>query len=514
MNDFNDFNIDGGYYFDIAKHVRDGFGLKTRASLYHKGYEYFPHPTAIYPLWPIVLGYASKLLPLKIMAIWLPTIFYFLSLIFAYRWSNTMWPGPLFSVMKNINAGHFLVLILGINTSYIYFTSLPYTEALSFTLLFVFLTRTKTLFTNTNFLNAIEIGIWMGILILCRVQFLIFALSMAIVYAYAIIFSNNRFRYLLFCIISAISIIVVMMPHWIYVTSFAKAPAWFDFTYFSVKTNDLLSTPDFSIKDLSFLDFIIDRASGFFVAFDFKSKQGYYKIFQVFIYLIPLSIIALGFDKQYCKFLLKKFVNFNNNNLALLYTLLFSILNFFLIHYLHNNYISKWFFHRRHAIPVVFLIFLSFVYLSKRSKRTTNILLCGIFIIGYIGACINIYGILNYLKLQPLINKDRIQLVEWLDNESSKKQDELTIAINANEAQRLVWRSDNINYHWFYLGMTKADDFSVLFNNLSCDYIIIRNSLSNYKHLLPPNFTQIEEKIKSFDIYAPKGDRSLNYARN
>ncbi len=61
-------DADGGYYTNVAQHVRDGDGLETRVSLYHKAYSYFPHPTAVQPLWP--LGrYVPRLRPSQVAGV-------------------------------------------------------------------------------------------------------------------------------------------------------------------------------------------------------------------------------------------------------------------------------------------------------------------------------------------------------------------------------------------------------------------------------------------------------------
>src|SRR5205085_4186368 len=60
-------SIDGGYYTDIAEHVRDGDGLVSDVSLYHAGVPSFPYPTPIYPLWPWLLGLLSRVVDVGIL---------------------------------------------------------------------------------------------------------------------------------------------------------------------------------------------------------------------------------------------------------------------------------------------------------------------------------------------------------------------------------------------------------------------------------------------------------------
>ena len=90
-HNLRDFTVgyDGGLYTDIAENIKDGRGFVTDLSLYHLGYTYFPHPTAVQPIWPLLYGEAAKILPLQIAGVWLPTISYLVALAFAYLWANS-----------------------------------------------------------------------------------------------------------------------------------------------------------------------------------------------------------------------------------------------------------------------------------------------------------------------------------------------------------------------------------------------------------------------------------------
>ena len=503
----SDFSIDGGFYLDVARHIHDGFGLKTRISLYHKGFTYFPHPTAIYPLWPIVLGYVSKISSLHAMAVWLPTFFYFLSLVFAYCWANKIWPGKLFALLPNLNAGHFLVIFLGLNSSYFVFTSRPYTEGLAFVLLLAFLLRSHTLLKYPRVLYGMEIGAWLGVLLLTRVQWIVVAIAVMGVYSLAILVKGQRIKYFVMGLFSFTSMIIVLTPFWAYVSEFSQESAWFNFLYFSVKSNNFLSNPNFNIESKGFADFLIDRLSGFLVAFNYSNRKSYFSIFNANIYLIPLAfIVAIASLRKFKFHNLMNFIQSDGKHLKLVWGLpvLFSLGSLFVIHLLHNEYISEWYFSRRHAIPIVLLVFFSFIYLAQKKKILLNIILFIIVFSGTVmGTLQNINYITYYQQHEPAIESERDKLAAWLE-EKRKGRDELTIAISNNEGQRLVWRSEKINYHWVYLGATTLVDYEILFSKLACDYLVIRNFQDITAYPFPDNAEKIIEDFEYFEIYRVK----------
>ena len=53
-------SLDGDFYYQIARNVQEGRGLKTNLSLYHQGIKSFPQKTNMAPLWPLTLGYSGR----------------------------------------------------------------------------------------------------------------------------------------------------------------------------------------------------------------------------------------------------------------------------------------------------------------------------------------------------------------------------------------------------------------------------------------------------------------------
>ncbi|MFW5920460.1 MAG: hypothetical protein ACOCUS_01370, partial [Polyangiales bacterium] len=173
-------SVDGAYYTNIARHVRDGDGLVTDVSLFHRGFRELPDVAPTYPLWPLVYGYTAKLFPdddIIDVGIGLATLFYFVALLFAFLWGRRLYPEPFFERFPAFTAGHVVVLVLGLHAEFFEYTSLPYTEGLAYALLMLALWRFKYLFgrgrgaasgplrrPRGGLRAGLEIGVWLGLL--------------------------------------------------------------------------------------------------------------------------------------------------------------------------------------------------------------------------------------------------------------------------------------------------------------------------------------------------------------
>ena len=100
----------------------------------------------------------------------------------------------------------------------------------------------------------------------------------------------------------------------------------------------------------------------------------------------------------------------------------------------------------------------------------------------------NINIIKYYHQHESVVESERDKLVSWLEEERDRRErDEWTIAISDNEGQRLVWRSNKLNYHWVFSGATALTDYEILFSKLACDYLVIRNIKDITNYPLPGN---------------------------
>jgi hypothetical protein len=219
-----EFDPDGSYYYDIAAHVRDGDGLVTDVSLFNAGFTHFPHASAIYPLWPLVLGLVGRVVPLDLAAVWLPTLFYFAAIVLAYRLARRVAPDPLFpETWPVLHAGHLAAAVLALTTPMFFMTSRPFTEGMGYFLLLVALTRAERFFRAPGVWRGGELGVWLGLVILTRSQLVLVAFAVALALAWAVLRLGWR-RWLapaLACMAGLAAVLGVQLAH---IASFADAP--------------------------------------------------------------------------------------------------------------------------------------------------------------------------------------------------------------------------------------------------------------------------------------------------
>ena len=133
---------DGSFYYQVARHVASGDGLRTSVSLYNQGLREIPAPTTIYPLWPLVLGATGRWIGLPRAAWLVPEILFFVDLLLLYCIANRIGSalgGAIWLRIRDVSfvdLGHVAVLLFGTNRMFFVHTSVPWTEGLAFALLF------------------------------------------------------------------------------------------------------------------------------------------------------------------------------------------------------------------------------------------------------------------------------------------------------------------------------------------------------------------------------------------
>lgn len=461
---------DGGYYADIAAHVRDGDGLRTDISLLHKGYPSFPHPTDIYPLWPLLYGYLAKVFPLVPVGIWLSTLLYFTTLVGAYVWAVRVWPGAL--VRSPLNAGHVAVVVLGLATSFFEVTSLPYTEGLGYTLLTFALWRAHVLLPRRTLVAGLELGAWGGALVLARTQLVLFFAALGVASVAALVFMPEKRRTVVFGTGAAIGFAALLAPEYVFLRTFIEhaSPVHlfrFDTTRF---TSEL---PPFQV--LVPVDgpggLIADRAKGFVVAFA-STKRGYWVQFHTFAYAPVIAAVAIVSTARLDT--PRKILSWvrDPSSLPLLFLAIFVGGAFLSTHTLHKAP-DAWYFHRRHALPSAFLLIAAMVYALRggssarwgRWARWTGLALFAT------GVVLGARQLVLLLGTHPGERSARpaAALVTWIEAEK-KKDPQLILALR--NPQLVAWQTDAVGYHW-YDGSMPAEGFIVLADELGLDAVVV-----------------------------------------
>ena len=369
------FGIDGGYYTAIAVKVRDGYGFKTNVSILHKGDVTFPAPTSVYPLWPLALGYLSRIFPLEALATWLPAALYMAALIFAYLWLHRTHPRAFFpKLLPGFQAAHVMVIVLGLST---FFTATltPAVEALSYTLMFAAFWRFTKLWDAPSWRAGLEMGVWLGLVLLARPQLVVSAGVVFLLLGYAVLVCRSlRARYAQMLVTSVLAFVAVAAPWFMYTWSFAAgrehrasvgvcvgAPE----SHFEPARR---LAPGFDPRRLA-----VGSSAGFPVAYAWKSKASYSTQYFTFhyavLFTVPFALIAFVSRLVRTGVAPMRAWLTDPANLQRLYALGYGTAAFLALHVMHT---TAWYFHRRHALGSVVFVVLMLSYLLSLRTSSRN----------------------------------------------------------------------------------------------------------------------------------------------
>ncbi len=348
-----EFGVDGSYYFQVARHVAEGHGLVTSVDLYHQGLRQLPSKTNIYPLWPLLLGLAGRVMPITVAARAVPRLLFILDLMLLYllavRLTPPARPAPI------LNAGHLAVLLFGCNAIFFVSCAFPYTEALAFLLLFASLLCVER--------SPAAAGAIAGLAFLTRSQMLL--LCIAIPLAYAI---DRRWRAAL---VAAFAAAIAILPWVLFLATFVKP----------LTPSALIGmdhqTPAIPEYPLSFpSQGLAGWLRGLIVAFNPASPFSFVQSFGVAALLVPIGAVHA----------VARRARFGLTTKA---TLLAGAALSLSLAGVHQRFFLEWLFGYRHGLPFILLLVCAVIELlfhGGRSVRIGALAICATsVIIGAIG---------------------------------------------------------------------------------------------------------------------------------
>lgn len=457
----DDFGIDGAYYLNIARHVRDGEGLVTDLSLFHAGFSTFPAPTPVYPIWPLVLGYTARIIPLELAAVWLPTLLAFGTLVLAYQLAVSMWDKPLFpGLWETPNAGHLIVVALGLNDRFFEYTSKPFTEGLSFFLSLLALFRLRAFYRAPGALRGLEIGVWLGILFLVRAQNLILLLAVFAALGWSLLVHPQRGRTLGATVAVGVGLGLTLLPQYLRLSGFSPTPLQTLINFQEFQLRPELSRIDVLVKTNGLGAWLADRANGFLIAYDETSTWSYRHNFGM-LHWAPLAALPLWLasGRERLGQLLRR------DRLFETFFLIFGIGSYLSLHTLHKPNFTSWNFALRHALPNLALFVPALVFLCSYGPRAR---LLAIFLLS---SSIHQYAseTADLRKEVPEKKSDRakrVALLAWIE---AQPDPELRIAMPA--PQPISRFTDDVGYHWIHADSTLGD-LRLMFTELGADVLV------------------------------------------
>lgn len=460
-------SLDGDFYYQIARNVLEGQGLQTSVSLYHQGLKTLPHPSNAPPLWPLTMATAARGIGLDAAARVLPEAIYLLALLLLYLLVRRLsdvggygveLPAPL--ERAGLDPGHLAVLLFGLNPIFFHFTSLPYTEALAFTLLFGALLAAGVAAGREGLGWAALAGLLAGLAFVTRVQMLGAAAGICGAFLLA---GLRRRRFLALAAVAATAAaapVVVWM---------ANLATWME--PFRLKAmlgiGAYRETPEVlpfqaAVPTGSLWELALDRIGGLAEAFNAASEHSYVASFGLAAFLVPLALVQLLIDRDRRPRIASRLTA--RSGVLMVATLLAGLASLAPVHFSHFTFFKEWLFGFRHGLPLILLLLVALVYLLRaggRKMRWAALALVGISIV----TCgVESFGLLNERFRSGMLGPEP-ELVEWLDSQSPRPAVITTIPQPLSVFSRA-------GFHWMDCGEAPEQTLSLL-EHAGADYVLI-----------------------------------------
>ena len=480
--------VDGGYYTEVARHVRDGLGLTSHVSLYHFGYETFPYPTSVYPLWPWLLGMCARVIDLEIAAHWLPFGFAMLAALGAFLFGRALWPEPLFPEhVPGLHAGHIFLVSISVHREFVTFTSLPYTEGISWALTFLFLWRVARKGADLGIPWAIESGIWLSLLYFSRYQLIVAPLAALCAYTIRLLLGPSRGRILLHAGVSLGICYGSMFAWWMYVRSFVPGAGLSALLRFDQnRANDWLTPVDIIVENHGLFDFILDRLEGVLIAWDPVAEGSYHATFHTMHWAlaVALPLIVWAAARKIRERGLSSCLRALQEPAAARWWLIaiFAAGALLSVHAIHKHYYGAWYFTKRQGLVSLLSFSLSLVWLLRLERITPSLLPQAV---ARFATTVGVFVFCSSLALGAYVLVDEMsarggelrrgeryaEIGDWL--QAAAGEETLVVAIDATLVQRIAWRTTNIGYHWID-GPTPYEDLLTMTDRLGARYVVFR----------------------------------------
>lgn len=490
----SDFGIDGSLYFEVARNVRDGRGLVSFVSLMNAGVEHFPYRTPLYPIWPLLLGYLGRLVPMESAAIWLPTIFFFAAVLLADRLARQLWPGALFPTVWEVpDAGHLAIFVLGFNPLFFECTSRPYTEGLAWFGLFVLLARARSFFAAPTTWRAFEIGAWTGLLILVRAQMFLLTLVLAGTLLLGVLAWAPRARWLALAGAAVMGWAAALAPQFAWLSTFYD-PLGLDavLRFDAFRASDALAPLQTLRPAPGALSWLADRGQGFTVAYRNGGKYAYMLNFGV-LHWAPVFALVLALPRWRSEVARGLRAARDPASAFRVYLSLLAVGGFLSLHTLHKDFGSEWNFALRHALTVVFLFAWGVVSLGRRPGASS---FAAVAIVAISAWRIGFDQQDLYLEVEREASRGTNHwqaLHGWLARESAANP---KLVIAATDAQRLAASEPGLPLHSVWTGTSYAD-LDGLFGRLDASYLLLDHDPEKFDFAGDPRWPETYERVVS-----------------
>lgn len=462
-------SLDGDYYYQVARHVAEGDGLMTSVSLYHQGFRTLPHPTNIYPLWPLLLGHAGRIVPLPVAAAVLPEALFLVSLLLLYPLANRILarlrgrPGPfLLDGGRVLDLGHAAVVLFGVNAVFFNFTSLPYTEGLGFALAFAALLALDRCASGRALGWAAVAGGSAALAYLARVQMMM--LVPAVVGALALTGVRRRER-LAAAGMAAAAAVLIVLPWLVYLTSFIdpfEPRALYQLQAYR-ETPEIEPFSSAYPLEAGVWARLLDLAAGMRAAFDPRGgATSYAGSFGLAAFAVPLALLHLALQPRRWRPLAGLLTRPEGAVVAA--TAAAAAAMVAPLHFLHLRFLWEWRFGFRHGLPFGLLVLVAVAYLLAHGEPLVRRLALGLLAVSLFTGSARTAELLTEPPGWGLTPPER-ELVAWLDAQSPPP-----VVLTTNSQPLSVY--SRVGFHWMEC-RESAEKTRTMLRLLPIDYVLV-----------------------------------------
>jgi len=458
-------SLDGDYYFQIARHLAEGDGLVTSVSLYHQGYKELPHPTTIYPGWPLAMAGAARAIGLYLAATLLPEVLYLVDLALLYllalRLARRVGGSELVLARVGwLDVGHLAVLLFGTNPVFFQFTSLPYTEALAYGLCFGALLALDRAVDGGRWTPWVAAGLLAGAAFVSRSQMVM--VTIAAVAGLALPALRRPALAGRGALLAAAAALAVL-PWALYVATFVEP---FD-PRVLVRVGAYRETPELAPFRWGYpvegaAELWANRLRGLAVAFDPRRADSYFRSFGPAVYLVPLA--ALHLLVRPARWRAAWGALSTPRAVPVVASLAAGALMLAPIHLLHSRFLWEWRFGHRHGLPFVLLLVVALVYLLCRVSGRVRHVALALALLSVVGGSFGVAGLLGTRFASGLLGAEP-ELVRWLEGHPGKP-----IVVTTNAQPLSVY--SRAGFHWMEC-REKPEQTRALIEHVGIDYVLV-----------------------------------------
>ena len=424
--------VDGSYYMQVARHVAAGDGLLTSVCVYDQGLRTLPARTNIYPLWPLLLGFAAKVMPLAAASTLLPRLFFVLDLVL------------LFALTDRIARGYYAfaaILLLGLNASFFSSTCYPYTEGLALACTFGALLMFDVARRRRQPVDYALCGVIAALAFLTRSQMLLVGVALAVV---LVALRTSWLALASFCAGYAVTV----LPWIAYLSTFVKpfAPSALIGMYSETPG---LPAYDQHVVVHGRLDYLVDRLRGVLVMLNPFSDLSFVSLFGAAALLVPIATIYVIWRRRWIGGALGAATALTG---AFLCAVLLDA---------HNRFFLEWLFGYRHGLPLILLLIVAIVQMNGRYSHVVAIALI------LVSLAIALPQVLAFATAPAADwpSRGEKQFAQWLQHNDPNA---IVMSTNA-QALSVVSRA---NFRWAACGQSSAEIARVL-KLVRTDYVLV-----------------------------------------